>query len=87
MTEQAEIKIRGLMSKVSKEELEETLLSIISVSPNSEHTLAEKFKHMSSDARALLMSIMLKMVLSTVEAKGREKKGVIQDEGGRDISV
>lgn len=75
MTEQVEVKIRKLMSIVDKDELEEILLTVISISSHNKDILMEKTRGMSSIAQALLIAVMLEMMVRNAEEKGRREGG------------
>ena len=79
MHEVQEIKLRGMMDDISKEELGDVFLTMVSLTHNNRESMGERFKNMSSKAQLLLMCSMLQLVFNGAEAK----KGVSKDESGK----
>lgn len=73
MEEVVEIKLRNMMGRVSKEELEDVFVTFVTT-PAVGRRATERFKELSRAGQALLLSAMLTMMITIEEGKGGDKR-------------
>jgi len=73
VNEKSEIRMKGFIDKISKDELTSVFIAIVSISPNDQDLQREIFSSMGGYAQSLLLVAMLEMVLTGAENKRRRE--------------